>query len=143
MPSTSSWRLVGGAFSDHMEPFFELFFKLHFLCLWQLQSRNASVAGFILKWGLLMMCIFFGHLAQLEPVGAIKSGGSKRAKGQKALKGIQMNSKHFLILTFTHTISRYVTRVFGNECRGEGMLRCKWNLTYCFRAFSNSNRPKI
>ena len=36
------------------------------LAVLPLVLRNASVAGFILKWGLLMMCIFFGSSPKVD-----------------------------------------------------------------------------
>ena len=54
-------------------------------------TRNASVAGFILKWGLLMMCIFFGRLAHM-----VTGSGVMLAKGTE--KGTERNSKPFHII---------------------------------------------
>ena len=41
--------------------------QLSVKCATSINVRNASVAGFILKWGLLMMCIFFGASAHPVP----------------------------------------------------------------------------
>lgn len=134
-----SWRLVGGA---------------QFSC----DFTNGTIALYVYGNG--------GGMPQLRD---LSSSGAfwwcafssvtwlSWSNGEWGAKGTERNSKDLLIFTSQHVffwipqmshshfisrvLSRAMSRVsFWNECRGEGMLRCKWNWWNwtCFRAFETA-----